>query len=487
MIANITKGSSATGGLAYDHGPGRRDEHRNPHKVAGNVPGKTWRERARTMDAHRKEVAPTMAKPIHRVSLNLAKEDRRLTDKEWRQVAERYVNRMGFERCPWEATRHDDGHVHLTVVRAQWDGRKVSDSHDYRRAQDACRSIEREHDLTRAERKFNRGRPQVRNAERTSAERRQVKPERDELRDLIKDAESASNGTRSDFEDKLTERGVLHRANVASTGRVSGYAYGLAGHVDADGNALMFKGSKLGKDFRWSETERRLEEQRARFASDQERNDVEESPQRQRAAGSESNRENESDRLEEENKRSEDREDREERQEREDDREAVEREDEDRDDREERQEREDDREAVEQLSPRERAEQRQRERAEERGREHDRENPYRDRDDREGASHRVVEAGEDRQGLSARERAEQRQRERAEQRQERDTSRATGRDAQQERTGRSGDMQQEQSHDREQQQERGQTARERAEERQRERAQERDRERDREQDKERGR
>ena len=40
MIAKITHGRSAARALAYDHGPGRADEHTNPRKVAGNVAGR---------------------------------------------------------------------------------------------------------------------------------------------------------------------------------------------------------------------------------------------------------------------------------------------------------------------------------------------------------------------------------------------------------------------------------------------------------------
>ena len=269
MIPRISKGSSAYGALAYDHGPGRRDEHLNPHKVAGNVPGRTWQERARVIDRHAREVRPDAVKPLHRTSLRISETDRRLTDREWKQVAHEYVQRMGFERCPWEATRHADDHIHITVNRVQWDGKLARNSNDYAKAQSASRRIEKQHGLEDASRKFNRARPEISKGEKESAQRRQVQPEREQLRAKVSAAERASDGSRASFEAALTERGVAHRANVSkSTGRVSGYSYGLAGHTaapkgepDKAREQVWFKGSQLGRDYSWQNTEQRLAEQ----------------------------------------------------------------------------------------------------------------------------------------------------------------------------------------------------------------------------------
>lgn len=262
MIPRISKGSSAYGALSYDHGKGRRDEHENPHKVAGNVPGRTWRERAKAIDNHARTARAEVVKPLHRTSLRVSETDRKLTDREWKQVANEYIERMGFEKCPWEATRHADDHIHITVNRVQWDGKLASTSHDYAKAQAASRKIEKTHGLEDASRKFKRERPEVSKGEKESATRRQVKPEREQLRDKLDAAERSSDGTRASYEEKLTEQGVKHRANVSkTTGRVSGYSYGLDGHKDASNEQVWMKGSQLGKDYSWNQTEKRLSDQ----------------------------------------------------------------------------------------------------------------------------------------------------------------------------------------------------------------------------------
>lgn len=259
MIPRITKGTSAARCLEYDHGPGRRDEHRNPHKVAGSVAGRDWRERGRVIDAHTRAARDEVAKPIHRTALRIAGTDRRLSDAEWKQVATTYVAAMGFAACPWEATRHADDHIHLTISRVQWDGELAGDGHDYARAQAVCRDLERSHGLSNAAARYHRDRPQICKGERESAQRRGVVPEKDRLREKILAAEGRSHGDRASFEAALTGQGVAHRANVApSTGRVSGYSYHLEGHQDPAGEAVWMKGSQLGKEFSWTRTQHRL-------------------------------------------------------------------------------------------------------------------------------------------------------------------------------------------------------------------------------------
>lgn len=66
----------------------------------------------------------------------------------------------------------------------------------------------------------------------------------------------ASRGLgRETFEAALTEAGVQARANVASTGRVSGYSFALQGYQDEAGAQVWFKGSALGRELSWTRLE----------------------------------------------------------------------------------------------------------------------------------------------------------------------------------------------------------------------------------------
>ncbi|HEX9176408.1 MAG TPA: hypothetical protein VF874_10095, partial [Mycobacterium sp.] len=52
---------------------------------------------------------------VYRIALANPNTDRVLADREWGQVAERFVARLGADKGLWEATRHDRHHIHLTI------------------------------------------------------------------------------------------------------------------------------------------------------------------------------------------------------------------------------------------------------------------------------------------------------------------------------------------------------------------------------------
>ncbi|MGW2204814.1 relaxase/mobilization nuclease domain-containing protein [Streptomyces sp. NPDC001774] len=253
MIAKVTKGKRAGGALRYDFGPGHREEHKDPRIVAGSVPG-TPQQVARIIDRHNRRRSD-VARPIWRCSLSLPDEDGVLTDERWGQIAEQYVGRMWGPDVPWVAVRHGDDHVHLTVSRVRWSGELASDSHDYARSRPIVRALEAEHGLTNAEERSNRVAPQVSGPERAAAQRRGAeRPEREQLRELVRAARDASaGGGREAFEAALEEAGVGYRANVAKGGRMSGYSFSLPGWTDGEGAQVWAAASKVSRELRWDE------------------------------------------------------------------------------------------------------------------------------------------------------------------------------------------------------------------------------------------
>lgn len=258
MIANITKGRKAVGALVYDFGPGRRDEHINPRIVAGNVTG-TPLQVARAID-HTARRRPGITAPIWRTSLSLPDEDGILPDAQWSAIATEFITAMGFDGTPWVAVRHGDDHIHLTVSRVDWSGQLLTDRWDYRRARQAADALEEEHGLVRARDRFRAEGPQVRNNELEAAKRRgrgldaDFPPEREELRRLVREVRDASRGLGRDaFESGLADVGVGFRANVASTGRMNGYAFTLEGWTDGSGQQVWVGASKVARELRWAQ------------------------------------------------------------------------------------------------------------------------------------------------------------------------------------------------------------------------------------------
>ncbi|MFG2768944.1 relaxase/mobilization nuclease domain-containing protein [Streptomyces sp. NPDC048350] len=253
MIAKITKGRRAGGALRYDFGPGHREEHKDPRIVGSSVPG-TPQQVARIIDRHNRRRSD-VARPIWRCSLSLPDEDGVLQDEQWAQIAEQYVGRMWGPDVPWVAVRHGDDHIHLTVSRVRWSGELASDSHDYARSRPIVRALEQEHGLVNAEERSNRISPQVSGPERAAAQRRGAeRPEREQLRELIRAARDASaGGGRMAFEAALTEAGVDFKANTARNGRMSGYSFSLPGWMDAEGGQVWAAASRVSRELRWSE------------------------------------------------------------------------------------------------------------------------------------------------------------------------------------------------------------------------------------------
>src|SRR5579872_6332580 len=261
MIAKVTKGRDFGGVVRYLYGRGRHEEHRDAHRLAGNVIGDDPRTLAEGL-RETAELNPRVRQPVWHCSLRAAPEDRRLSDAEWARASETFLRRVGFlddrhpqRDTPWVAVRHGDDHVHLVVSRVRFDGTVARDSFDYRRSHQAARAVEADLGLVNAGERAGRGGrlATVTIAERESAARRGVDPERAALRDTVRDARNHCGGTRSGFEAALDQRGVLYRANQSETGRMHGYSFSRPGWTDATGEQVWLAASKVGKELRWAQ------------------------------------------------------------------------------------------------------------------------------------------------------------------------------------------------------------------------------------------
>lgn len=153
MIIKRTRGVNAAKALAYDYGPGRRQEHHNPRRLAGTVAGRDWRARGRAMQTKLREDGDTAAGKrgrVIRLAVSSAPQDRVMSDREWAGIADRVVGEFTggkAEGYAWEAVRHDPRHIHITLLQRGHDGRLLSESHDYRRFGRISEGIERDYRL----------------------------------------------------------------------------------------------------------------------------------------------------------------------------------------------------------------------------------------------------------------------------------------------------------------------------------------------------
>ena len=71
-----------------------------------------------------------------------------LSDEQWAQVADAFLDRTGLAptgdlaAVRWVSVRHGDDHVHLVATLVRQDGRTVWPRHDYRRCQSVAREFE---------------------------------------------------------------------------------------------------------------------------------------------------------------------------------------------------------------------------------------------------------------------------------------------------------------------------------------------------------
>lgn len=294
MVPDASTGSDSRGLIAYLFGPGRRDEHTNPHIVAawdmagapdpGRDPAVTYSQLARRLDHHvdlRTRELGGKKPPQHvwHCPVRTAPGDRYLTDTEWAEVARRVVHAAGIapdgdeKACRWIAVRHADDHIHIhimaTTVRA--DGRRARNHQDGRRAQAECRRIEAEFGLRRLKSGDLTAPRTPTGAERAKAERQgQTVTARQWLRERAY-AVAAAVHTEADF-TVLQSLGIKVKTRLGpETGDVISYSLAAPGDTNSAGEPVWYGGSKLAPDLSINRLRERLSEQevadRPRFAA----------------------------------------------------------------------------------------------------------------------------------------------------------------------------------------------------------------------------
>lgn len=303
MIGRVYRGSRPGGLLRYLYGPGRCNEHVDPHLVASwdgapdaLVPrlDATGHRDVRMLTALLEQPLAFAERPGNRpvwhCALRAAPDDRILTDDEWAEVAVEVMDRTGIAprgddgACRWIAVRHAGDHVHVVAVLARQDGAGVRLWRDFPKLRAACRAAEDRYGLrvtaaadgtvpprpTRAETEkaarralphaagprpsvsrvappaaaAGPGRP---SAWDRSTNRRPPRTAREQLRIAARRAAAAA-GDPQDFLSRLRAGGVLVKERHGERGELTGYAVAVPTDRAADGQPVFFGGGKLAAD-----------------------------------------------------------------------------------------------------------------------------------------------------------------------------------------------------------------------------------------------
>ncbi len=151
MVAKITTGKDVYGALAYNQQKVDKDKGkvllthilREPSDGRFDV-ATTAEDLLRWMPSHYRT-----ENPVVHVSLNPDPEDR-LTAEQLTEIAEKYMERMGWGEQPYIVFEHTDidrRHIHIVSVQVGQDGRKIKDGRRNERSVAVTEELEREYGL----------------------------------------------------------------------------------------------------------------------------------------------------------------------------------------------------------------------------------------------------------------------------------------------------------------------------------------------------
>ena len=251
MVANIRSGSSPGGALHYNKEKVDRDEAKILY----------WQQMLEPFDKHgRMDVDACMesfrpyleancrtTNTVFHVSLNPSPEDK-LTDEQLREIANEYMQKMGYGNQPYIVFKHKDidrEHLHVVSLRIDENGRKLSHDYEARRSMDILRSLEQKYGLH----------PSVKGQELTDKEglRKVNYPEGNVKRQVSSVVRTCLRNYKCSSYGEL--RTLLEQFNVSveeRTGTIDGRSYAgiVYGAMTEDGYGVgtPFKSSKIGKD-----------------------------------------------------------------------------------------------------------------------------------------------------------------------------------------------------------------------------------------------
>ena len=157
MVAKINYGASLYGALLYNHEKVGRGmaEILSGNRIISDRLGLPSEDMRLTLLSFENYLLANRKteKPVMHVSLSPSPEDR-LTDRQLSELADKYMERMGYGDQPYIVYKHSDTHnVHLHIVSVCVDenGKRLNGSYEWRRSEAVCRELEQEYGLRNAE------------------------------------------------------------------------------------------------------------------------------------------------------------------------------------------------------------------------------------------------------------------------------------------------------------------------------------------------
>jgi hypothetical protein len=169
---------------------------------------------------------PKLSKPVLHASLSFAHSDQ-LSNQDKIDIGKQMAKDFGFESNQYVVIEHADRQhqqLHIVANRVGYDAKTVSDSNNYKRIANFCRTMERKHQLE-----------QVLSPRRFLSKEERMLPRQDIRKEALKEAIAKflkQSTTMKEFQNKITAKGY-----EVELGR--GIAF-------TDAQAVRFKGSQVG-------------------------------------------------------------------------------------------------------------------------------------------------------------------------------------------------------------------------------------------------
>ncbi|SEG94069.1 hypothetical protein SAMN04489712_1432 [Thermomonospora echinospora] len=269
MIAKVLRGRRVQGVIRYLYGPGRHNEHRNPHIVAGFDAPAALEPALRpdgSRDFRRLDALLTQplallgernhARPVWHLPVRAHPDDPVLSDEQWGDIARQIMHHVGLapdgdlEAVRWIAVRHADDHIHIVATLARLDGTRPDVWNDGYRIRAACQAVEERYGLVRTAPADRTAAHRPKRGETEKAHRHgRPEPSRTVLRRHVQTAAAAACNE-ADFFARLAEDGVLVRVRFSrrDPDQRTGYAVALPGDVNRSGQPIWYGGGKLAPD-----------------------------------------------------------------------------------------------------------------------------------------------------------------------------------------------------------------------------------------------
>ena len=154
MIAKIGKGSNIYGAILYNQ---QKVERENGsvlllNKVPDTIDGKYSTQYFNKCFEPYLSANIKTEKIVRHISLNPDPKDK-VSDEQFTEIAQEYMERMGYGNQPYIVFKHTDidrTHIHIVSTCVGIDGKKISDDYDHPRSMTICRDLETKYNLCKA-------------------------------------------------------------------------------------------------------------------------------------------------------------------------------------------------------------------------------------------------------------------------------------------------------------------------------------------------